>query len=78
VTDTPVLTDTGIKNPPTYSGTIPYADIVFIEFDRSTGKVKVIRDLEKEFGIVDPTYDAKKHILHQPMTRDSLRYIFNE
>jgi hypothetical protein len=77
LTDTPILNETGIKNPPTYSGTIPYADIIFINFDRTTGEVTVIRDLEKEFGIIDPTYDADSHIINFPITGRSLRYIFN-
>jgi hypothetical protein len=76
VTDTPILTNSGIKNSPTYSGTIPYADIVFIKFDRETSKVSIIRDLKDEFGIDNSTYNADSHIDSVPKNKPSLRYIF--
>ncbi|NMB54067.1 MAG: hypothetical protein GYA15_05145 [Leptolinea sp.] len=73
--DTPVMTDHGIRNPPTYSGAIPYDEILFIEFDRVSGKVKVIRDLRNEFGIPDPAYNADRHIDNRPLDKPTLRYI---
>jgi hypothetical protein len=78
VTDTPTLHENGIKNPPTYSGTYPYSEILFIEYDRETHKVSVVRDIEKEFGIIDPTYNADNHIDITTMKKRSLRYIFAE
>lgn len=75
--DTPTLHDRGIRNPPTYSGTIPYGEILFIEFDRLAKKVKVVTDLKDEFGIFDPVYDADRHIERRPLAKPNLRYIFD-
>ncbi|NLF50084.1 MAG: hypothetical protein GX577_03010 [Leptolinea sp.] len=74
-TDTPTLHENGIRNPPTYSGTIPYSEIIFIEFDRNNQKVKIIEDLEEEFGIINSLYNAEKHILRSPVREKTLRYI---
>ncbi len=76
--DTPTLHENGIRNPPTYSGEIPYSEILFIEFDRDTKKVNVVRDLEKEFGIKNSTYNADKFIEKSPPVKNTLRYIFND
>jgi hypothetical protein len=78
LTDTPTLHENGIKNPPTYSGVIPYSDILFIEFDRDTKNVNVVRDLEKYFGIKNSLYNADKFIDDKPMARYSLRYLFDD
>ena len=76
IKNTPIMNDKGIKNSPTYSGTIPYSEVLFIEYDRETQKVKIIRDIEEEFGIIDPSYDTNKYIhLNLPAVK-TLRYIF--
>jgi hypothetical protein len=62
VKETPVLTKDGIKNPPTYSGLIPYRDILFIAFDRSTGETHVINDLKTELGIENDQYYPDRFI----------------
>ncbi|MBN1181790.1 MAG: hypothetical protein JXB49_05835 [Bacteroidales bacterium] len=77
VRNTPILNENGIKNPPTYSGAIPYSDILFIEYDRINQKVDVVRDIEKEFGIIDPSYNADKYIDSNLPSGKTLRYIFS-
>jgi hypothetical protein len=78
INDTPTFCKDGIMNPPTYSGVIPFSQIVFIDYDRSTKKVHIVKDLKKEFGIDNSNYDAEKFINPKPMTRDSLRYILSD
>ncbi len=77
LTDTPSLHENGIKNPPSYSGEIPYSDILFIEFNRDTKKVTVVRDLENEFGIKNSTYNADKFIDKKSLLKNTLRFIFD-
>jgi hypothetical protein len=75
--DTPMLVERGIRNPPTYSGTIPYSDILFIEFNRDNKTVSVIQDLKRDFGIFDPFYMPEKHIERHPLSKPTLRYILD-
>lgn len=76
--DTPTLHEHGIRNPPTYSGLIPYGEILFIEYDRLSRRVKVITNLMEEFGIFDTTYNAEKFLEKQPPEKPNLRYILGD
>ncbi|MHC1783063.1 MAG: hypothetical protein AB9891_09970 [Anaerolineaceae bacterium] len=76
IPNTPTVHKDGIRNPPTYSGTIPYSDIVFIRFDRISDEVMVVRDLEEEFSIINASYHADKLIDQDPVEGKTLRYIF--
>jgi hypothetical protein len=76
--DTPTLHDDGIRNPPSYSGAIPYSEILFIEFDRVSKNVHEVEDLMSDLGIPDTNYDAGKHILPIPPSEPTMRYIFSQ
>ncbi len=76
--DTPTLHEHGIRNPPTYSGLIPYGEILFIEYDRVSRRSKVVTNLMEEFGIFDPAYNADKFLEKQPPEKPNLRYILGD